>query len=228
MIVALLVAESVVLALLTLIVAGLLRSHGEILRRLHVLGAGLDDQPPAPRLPAGTPAAPVRDLEGHGLHDDALTIAVGGVPHRTLLAFLSSGCATCRDFWHSFDDVDSLALPRDVRPVIVVKDASDESITALRDLAPRDVPVVMASTAWAAYDVPGSPYFVLVDGPSARIAGEGTGATWAHVRRLMEQASGDAREAEIDRALLAHGIGPADPSLYATAEQIASAAGAGS
>ena len=39
---AILVVETVVVVLLTLLVAGLLRSHAEILRRLHALGAGLD------------------------------------------------------------------------------------------------------------------------------------------------------------------------------------------
>ena len=39
---ALVAIETVVLALLTVVVIGLLRSHGEILRQLHTLGAGLD------------------------------------------------------------------------------------------------------------------------------------------------------------------------------------------
>ena len=43
----LLAVETVVLALLTLLVIGLLRSHAEILRRLHDLGVDLDD--PGPR-----------------------------------------------------------------------------------------------------------------------------------------------------------------------------------
>src|SRR5437764_12142881 len=44
---AILVVETVVLVLLTLLVAGLLRSHAEILRRLHALGSGLDPDAPA-------------------------------------------------------------------------------------------------------------------------------------------------------------------------------------
>ena len=38
----LIAVETLVLVLLTLLVAGLLRSHAEILRRLHAIGAGLD------------------------------------------------------------------------------------------------------------------------------------------------------------------------------------------
>jgi len=40
----LVVAEAVAIGLLGLLVAGLLRSHAEILRRLHQLGAGDDDR----------------------------------------------------------------------------------------------------------------------------------------------------------------------------------------
>ncbi len=42
---ALVVALTAVVALLSLLVVGLLRSHAEILRRLHELGAGLDPDP---------------------------------------------------------------------------------------------------------------------------------------------------------------------------------------
>jgi len=62
---------------------------------------------------------------------------------------------------------------------------------------------------------------------SARVVGEGTGATWAQVQSLLAHAAGDeeerqgsaggsaeATEARIDLELLAHGIGPGDPSLY--------------
>ena len=51
---ALVVIETVVLVLLTVVVIGLLRSHGEILRQLHTLGAGLD---PDARESAGVAAA---------------------------------------------------------------------------------------------------------------------------------------------------------------------------
>jgi hypothetical protein len=228
-----LVAESVVLALLSLLVAGLLRSHAEILRRLHALGAGLDPDgavavaPPHAidlRADDGSFAA-AADVDGAGLRDDATHIAVVGTRHRTMLAFLSSGCLTCHEFWSAFANTAQLDLPADIRLVVVTKDAAEESISALRRVAPAGVPLVMSSAAWADYNVPGSPYFVLVDGPLGRVRGEGTGATWEQVKNLLRQASEDAddasREARIDRELSAHGIEPGDPSLYRTAEQIA-------
>jgi hypothetical protein len=208
--------ETVVLVLLTILVAGLLRSHADILRRLHALDEGGVDAAAPVTLPAPRGAPAVHDVAGTGLDDDVVHVAIAGTRHRTLLAFLSSGCLTCRDFWQAFADPAALDLPGDVRLVVVTKNEHEESIEALRDLAPDGVPVVLSSEAWADYDVPGSPYFVLVDGSRHRVEGEGTGASWPQVRNLVVQARGDAdeREARIDRELLAHGIGPGDPLLY--------------
>ncbi len=234
---AILVIETAVVAVLTLLVAGLLRSHAEILRRLHALGAGLDlDDPVAGSGTSTTRPVDLRaseagfvtavDLAGSGLRDDALHVPVVGVAHRTLIAFLSSGCLTCQTFWEAFADVRGLGLPDDVRLVVVTKDGAEESTSVLRRLAPAGVPVVMSSAGWADYQVPGSPYFVLVDGTEGRVRGEGTGAHWDQVKNLLRQADDDAsdssREVRIDRELLAHGIAPGDPSLYRTAEQIVS------
>jgi hypothetical protein len=241
---ALVAIETVVLALLTVVVIGLLRSHGEILRQLHTLGAGLDpdarEAPVSlrprgdlPRVGSGLGAA--ADLTGAGLYDDAVSIPVIDVQHRTLLAFLSSGCLTCRGFWDAFDRPDTLGLPADVRVVVVTKDAAEESLHTIRALAPRDLAVVMSSAAWEHYTVPGSPYFALVDGAAGRVVGEGTGASWDQVKSLLAHADGDAAaqgaadgggaaatEARIDLELLAQGIEPGDPRLYRTADELTS------
>jgi hypothetical protein len=234
---AILVIETVVLVLLTVLVAGLLRSHAEILRRLHALGAGLDPDTPVGvsdpttsrlvdlRSSGSESFADASDLDGVGLRDDAVHVSVVGARHRTLLAFLSSGCLTCQGFWEAFADARALDFPEATRLVVVTKDAQEESMSALRKLAPPAVPVVMSSAAWTDYRVPGSPYFVLVDGQAGRVRGEGTGANWDQVNNLLRQAvddaSDDAREVRIDRELLAHGVAPGDPSLYRTAAQIA-------
>jgi hypothetical protein len=226
----LLAIETVVLVLLTVLVAGLLRSHAEILRRLHNLGAGLDpDVPVSLRAASTMPHAPDRvgaatDVDGIGLRDDAMHVAVADTKHRTLLAFLTSGCLTCRGFWDAFADPRALDIPRDLRLVVVAKDAHEESVSALRKLAADHLTVVMSSAAWEAYQVPGSPYFVLVDGPERRVRGEGTGTTWAQVWNLLRQAADDAdasNEQLIDRELLSNGVAPGDPSLYRTAAEIA-------
>jgi hypothetical protein len=183
---------TVVVALLTVLVAGLLRSHAEILRRLHALDPPDDGGPGLS--PVALQARPGRrghDLAGATLADETLHVAVDATTHRTLVAFLSSGCLTCREFWDAFADVGALGLPPDMRLVVVTKDAAEESVEALRELVPRDVPVVMTSAAWEAYGVPGSPYFVVVNGADGGVAGEGTGATWEQVRNLIVNADAD-------------------------------------
>ena len=213
--VALVVVEAVAIGLLGLLVAGLLRSHAEILRRLHELGAGLHDEPRAPGPLAAAPVdADAHDVTGTTPYDEAVAVGVVGTGHDTLLAFLSSGCATCEGFF-----AEQARLPERTRLVVVTKDEADESISAVRAQAPPGVTVVMSTQAWDDYGVPGSPYFVLVDGARGRVRGEGTASTWKQVSGLMAQALADARaggerESRADVELLAAGIHPGHPSLY--------------
>ena len=240
----------VVLALLAVLVAGLLRSHAEILRALHGLGVDLDPQH-APG--AGGVSTPVRspvvrssqvpnrpgragvDVAGTSPGADAVSIAVAGTDHLTLLAFLTSGCVTCSVFWDAFAD-HGLEVPGDARLVIVTKGERAESPSSVYRLAPDSVPVVMSDDAWEAYDVPVAPFFVLVDGETSAVVGEGAASNWEQVTSLLHTALGDAglldrrgrlkrgarprmsaeamREARADRDLLAAGIEPGDPSLY--------------
>jgi hypothetical protein len=237
----LVVAEAVAIGLLGLLVAGLLRSHADILRRLHQLGAGDDDrrspadvrfglQPgvPAPRdgLKGQSPGG--HDIAGQTPAGDAVALAVVGIAQNTLVAFLSSGCSTCADFWESFGGCGP-TLPFGTQLVVVTKGTDHESESRLRQLAPSAVPVVMSSAVWAAYDVPVAPYFVLVDGPSGQVRGERAATSWAQVAHLWQQAAADGRLAErrttgtgddgfraarADAELLTAGITPGHPSLY--------------
>lgn len=251
--------ETVVLVLLVLVVTGLLRSHAAILRQLEELGAGVGD--PGRPAPAGRgsgvtspvdftvrPGIPeprddhsfadASDLTGRGLHDDVVAVRVIGATHPTMLAFLSSSCSTCANFWEAFRNEGDVPLPGGTRLVIVTKGIDDESPSAIADLAPPGVTLVMSSEAWDDYRVPGSPYFVFVDGPTGRIRGEGTGMSWDQVGNLLAQATGDLtfalgdsgarmenkpesdaeRELRIDQELMAAGIFPGDPSLYQTSD----------
>lgn len=237
----------VVLALLAVLVAGLLRSHAEILRALHGLGVDLD-----PRNAGGVstavaspvvratdvPSRPERgavDVAGSTPDEDAVSIAVAGADHLTLLAFLTSGCLTCSAFWDAFGDP-VLEVPGDARLVVVTKGTRGESLTSIRRMAPTTVPVVMSDEAWDAYDVPVAPFFVLIDGETSTVIGEGAASNWEQVRSLLHTALGDAglldrrgrlkrgarprlsaealREARADHDLLAAGIAPGDQSLY--------------
>src|SRR5258706_14191723 len=125
MIVAIVATETVVLIMLTVLVAGLLRSHADILRRLHAVDGGGEDATTDVPVTFATQNR-VHDVVGAGLRDDARNIVVAGVGHRTMLAFLSSGCLTCGEFWDAFADRASLDLPDDVRVGIVTQDAAEE------------------------------------------------------------------------------------------------------
>jgi hypothetical protein len=231
---ALAVLNTAILVLVVILVFGLLKSHAAILRRLHELedsGRSTRAAGPAPvRLePPGSAPRPVR---GETLDGEQAVFAVGGVDHDTILAFLSSGCLTCQDFWTTFAG-DGVLLPARTRLLIVAKDLAEESPAKLAELAPRDIDLVCSSQAWDDYEVPGSPYVIAISGSQGRIQGEGTGMSWEQVAGLLAQATGDrtyvigdaaesvpkpagdvAREARVDRELMQAGIFPGDASLY--------------
>ena len=212
------------IALLGLLVIGLLKSHAEILRQLHELGAGRPEET-APAVPVGltlggSSGAAAHDLAGRTPAGEAAVVAVVGVAHDTLLAFLSSGCLTCAGFWEALGAGGALGLPAHMRVVAVTKDPGEESASAIRGLASGQT-VVMSTQAWFDYEVPGSPYFVHVNATTGRVSGEGTASTWDQVVSLVSRAAADATrsragEERIDAELMAAGILPGDPSLYPT------------
>ncbi|MEA2428557.1 MAG: hypothetical protein QOF37_2185 [Thermoleophilaceae bacterium] len=219
--VVLVACETIVLALLVVLVAGLLRSHAEILRRL-----GPPDEAPAtgagplPDPPAVVEAHLPRDLVGTTLDGDAVKVALGSGSPPTLIAFLTSGCAVCGNFWGDMRRGRPAELQdRDLRLIVVTKDSSHESPSRLAELRPDDVPLVMSTAAWQAHRVPAAPYFVFVDGGQVR--GEGSATTWKQIASLLRDAEHDARHANghdrtdrIDEVLEASGIGPGHASLY--------------
>lgn len=219
MIVALVSAETLLLVVVLVLVAGLLRSNAELLRRLgqtgsDALGGETDDALPLPPpgVRAGLQAAPIVGTTPNG---DALKLDFGGAAAGpTLLAFLSSGCAGCGQFWDTLGESRSGFA---VRVVIVTHGPERERPKLLRSLAPDGVTVVMSSRTWEEYGVPGSPYFVLVDGA---VLGEGAAASWPALASLVGDAIEDqldgrsaTRGQGIEDTLAAAGIGPDHPSL---------------
>jgi len=228
--VALVSVETVLLIVLVVLVAGLLRSHAELLRRVGPPGdldrdagrvadelvarEGLRSPPIDPR---ATRPAPV---VGTTLAGDALKLDFDGAARApTLLAFLSSGCGSCARFWQRLGDP---GLPAGVRTVIVTRGGDRERPARLRALAPPGIPVVMSAQAWEDYAVPGAPYFLLVDG---EVRGEGVATTWEGLASLVSDAiedeglpqrarAGTRRARLVDETLAAGGIGPGHPSLY--------------
>jgi hypothetical protein len=207
-VIALIVAQTTAIALLGLLVAGLLRSHAEILRRLHALGAGDDPSGPGRdtadfRVQAGVAeprdelpdASDVAGVTAGTGDDEAIVVGVVGTAHDTLLAFLSSGCLTCAPFWERVASGEPLGLPAGTRLVVVTKGPEDESASAVARLAAgvsaAGTTVVMSTEAWEAYGVPGSPYFVHVKGRTGRVAGEGAATSWEQVTDLLATAEAD-------------------------------------
>lgn len=221
------------IALLGLLVIGLLKSHAEILRQLHELGAGRQEGDghtiPVGLASGASAGTAAHDVAGRTPTGEAAAVAVVGVAHDTLLAFLSSGCLTCAGFWDALGAGGTTGLPAHMRVVAVTKDAGEESESAIRSLASGQT-VVMSTQAWFDYEVPGSPYFVHVNGTTGRVSGEGTASTWDQVVSLVSRAAADASrpragarfpagrsgEDRVDEELTAAGILPGDPSLYPT------------
>jgi len=237
---ALVVLQTVVLAVMVVLVAGLLKSHADILRKLHDLGID-SDSPTTPtglRVAAGIAeprlaADAATDISGIKSDGSAAAIGVVGTDHPTLLAFLSTSCQSCKGFWDSFDDP-NLKLPgSDLRLVIVTKGPEAESESAVHRLAPKGITTIMSTEAYEDYQVPVSPFFVMIDGPTGKTLGEGASATWGQLESLLRQAisdsssakkrsrrrSGSARSQDADEVLIAAGINPGDPTLYSRPDQ---------
>ena len=256
---AVVIAEGVAIVLLGVLVLGLLRSHALILKALHELGAGLELEKeagtgvtlatsggkpgPVPvELETGVvqatrkDAATAHDIVGADLDRVEQRVTVTTPGSRTLLAFLSSGCSVCQTFWDEFRG--PVDVPGNGTLHVIAKGPAEESPSTLRSLA-GDRDVVQSSAAWVDYDIPGSPYFVFVEG--GVVTGEGSATTWAQVRSLMAQGVADTEDARaaagrsgpgllvgqgargdggrddlsrMDAELLASGVRPGDPSLY--------------
>jgi hypothetical protein len=256
--VALAIVLSVVVLLLAVLVAGLLRSHADILKALHELGVGVGEPGGArdhdhtnhtgtgvakpvqvpftmgPPLPGERNSTAAPTIAGVAPNGDALAVNVAGGGHLTLLAFLSSGCATCAGFWDALQRPNDLGLPAQIRVVVVTKGPEMEIPAEVAVHVRTGLSVVMSTEAWTDYEVPGSPFFVLVDGGTGRRIGEGVANHFRQVVELVRRAEADAqvfalgtktsvssdrldgpeRELANDRELIAAGILPGDSSLY--------------
>jgi len=213
---ALLIIETVILAVLCVLVAGLLRGYAAVLRRLHQLdgGAGLEGRAAAPpfRTVAAIPEPPAgqriegrdewaesHDLDGVSLSGEIVSARTVGVEHDTILAFLSSNCEGCAGFWHELGQPGSWATPLGSRLLVVTKGPEDESPSVLSQLCPDGVDLVMSSQAWRDFEVPGSPYVVVADGRTGRVKGEGSGTSFSQVSGLIRQSVDDSRHPAMAR-----------------------------
>ena len=226
---AIVVIEAVVILLLLILVAGLLRSHAEILRQLDRLGAsedGISGDPGLVRKSTGLEKAPSAELRGVDPHGAARVVTLRHGRGNTLIAFLSSGCVSCQVFWQQLSGDYDLPTP-DTRIVIVTRGPARESPSRISELAPKEVPLVMSDDTWDLFKVPLTPYFLLLDG-DARVLGEGSASSWDRLLGMFRQSAADGaiptghpagldtseRESYTDSRLTHSGIEPGDPALH--------------
>lgn len=234
------VAEAVAIVGLALMVVALVHSYAGLAARVeHLHGSRPSANAPmgvpsqAHRVDASVERGKVADhVAGVSPTGEGVVLPIAAVGHDTLLAFLTSTCTSCAHLWQELADATGSVVPDGVRLVVVPKGPEHESPSSILSIAPGGVEVVMSSRAWSDFSVPGSPYFVLVDGASGAVAGEGTALTWAQVVDLMGVSAHDeelgasggpgagrprrdlSREAEVDMVLMRAGVQPGDPSLY--------------
>ena len=232
---------TIVIAILLVValvyIVALLRSHADILRRLAALeegaATGHPAMPPQPDVPRGTDVVAAASIAGTTLGGDSVTLAFGPGSPVTLLAFLTSGCASCAPLWEGLRHAPARGSLAE-RVVVITHDAMRESPTRLERLAPArpsaapGAEVVMSSAAWSDYAVPASPHFVLTDGAGG-ILGRGSALSWEQLETMVADARADARRVgdparttaqraeRSERALASAGITPGHPSLFPSA-----------
>jgi hypothetical protein len=185
------IIETALLVVALVYIVALLRSHADILRRLAALEDGTarpGGSPPA--MTTGTPLVAAADISGSTPAGDAVALSLGSGSPVTLLAFLTSGCASCAPLWEELRDPGRTRGLAE-RVVIVTHGTERESPSRLRALAPDGVDVVMAGAAWQDYAVPASPHFVLTDGAGG-ILGQGSALSWSQLSGMVADARADA------------------------------------
>lgn len=184
-------------------------------------------------IPTDGPLGDAHDLMGVTPRGDAAAISVRAGDGLTLLAFLTSGCATCMDFWEAFREPSNRAVGGpSTRLVVLTKGPDAESPASVAELADPKLVTLMTTEAFDDYSVPIAPYFVLVDSSAGRVIGEGAAASFSQLSSLMSKALNDGgygmgarrtrrdvlrggrRGPSADEALEAAGIGPGHPSLH--------------
>jgi hypothetical protein len=230
-----LIIESIILLVLTVLVVSLLRAYADVLaglskarsdiESLQTRSAGRTMNPLVAQPREESEGSQAADVAGMTVDGEAVKIAMTGREGRVLLAFLSSGCLTCKPFWEALGLSENRAAVGG-QAIIVTKDASEESPSEIRRLAPDGARTILSSSSWREFGIPGSPYFVYVDRRNGEIVGEGSAVSWEQVLSLWAQSEADNREdmnrraavqramGDDDAALASAGINPDDPSLW--------------
>ena len=230
------IVEGVLLAVALVFVFALLRSHAEILRRLAAIEGGAGGVAVDPLDSVPTDARAVAGIAGQTPDGDAVAVSLGPGSPPTLLAFLSTGCASCGPLWDELRE--RTPVPAPTRLLVVTKGPDRESPAKVRRLGPTRAEVVMSTAAWDEFEIPATPHFVLVGGAEGRVLGRGSAMSWEQILGLLDDVRADAeavgsepgtgrsasdgpggssssdRAARAEAALAAAGIRAGHPSLY--------------
>ncbi len=139
-------------------------------------------------------AAPEGDaVDIRGIHVDGTPALVDleNSETPTLLAFLSTSCGTCTSLWVRLREGELDTVAPGVRPVVVAKDPEYENLDRVRELVGESaMPVVLSGEGWDDYEVPGSPYAMVVAGSPASVVAEGTTNRWEDLTAMAAKVNG--------------------------------------
>ena len=226
------IAMGVVVILLGMLVVGLLRSHADVLQRLESAGTGLgeegQDHASSHITLTRKEPTPIPELRVAGTtpSGEPLVTSLSGGAEPTLVAFLSTTCSSCTPFWDGLESSRMYFGGQPHRVLVVTLGETEESPTRAQALAKPGADVVMSSAAWKDFEVPGAPFFVLVEPGTNRVIGEGTATTYESLIEFLTDATNDQQwdlevggslaneENRIDTDLRQAGILPGDARLY--------------
>lgn len=140
----------VVIALAVVVVA-LARQIGTLHLRLGPRGA-LEVDSEGPPLGEALPPVDARRVDGE-------TVTIGGPGEPQLLLFASPGCRVCEEVMPALRAVSSAT---DLKPYVVTDLDHDEALRAFSGVRPP-APLVPAPEVVRSYDIPGTPFVVVVD-----------------------------------------------------------------
>jgi methylamine dehydrogenase accessory protein MauD len=176
----------ILVVVLCVVVIALARQIGTLHLRLGPRGAlEMDDEGP----PLGEAPEPVdtTDIEGR-------SVTIGGPANAQVLMFVSPGCTLCEQVLPSLP---AIASTNDLTPLVLTDvDATESALTFGPKRLPA--PVVPGSSIAAAYDVPGTPYVVVLDRHGV-VRAKGTVNNLEQMEGLIDTGRRRAAEAESAR-----------------------------
>jgi hypothetical protein len=229
---AVVIGLALIVLLLGMLVVGLLRSHADVLKRLESLGAGLEESGHEHGSGQITLTrrqdTSIRDVRVTGVTPDGepVVTSLSSGTDATLIAFLSTTCSSCTPFWEGLEASLMHFGGHRHRVVIVTLGEAEESPTRAQSMARPGADVIMSSTTWNEFGVPGAPYFVLLEPGTGSVLGEGSAMTYEALVEFLTDATNDQQwdvatgrspvdeESRIDAELRRAGIVADDSRLY--------------